>query len=197
MANYYLGIDDQRRGPFPEEELLQNGMTPDSLVWCKGMDDWKMASQVPELAKYFAQQAIPPVPPQNVPQYVQPQYEQPQYGQPQYGQPQYPQPQYAQPQYGQPQYDEDYEPPFRPDSHLSKAIWTTICCCPPFGIVAIIKAASVNRLYDEGKYDEADEASYDANKWANIAIKVGIGIAILNFIYLIFVIINASNHSYY
>ena len=56
MANYYIAIDNQRLGPFPEDELLRNGMTPDSLVWCKGMDGWTRASDVPELEKYLASQ---------------------------------------------------------------------------------------------------------------------------------------------
>lgn len=184
MANYYLGIDNQRKGPFPEEELLRNGMTPDSLVWCKGMQGWKRASEVPELAKYLTVQQLPQLPP------VEPQYAQGQY--PQYPQGQNPQyPQYAQGQYQQNYYE---DPPFRPESHLAKAIWTTICCCPPFGIVAIIKASQVNRLYDEGKYDEADEASYDANKWANVAIKVGIGIAVLYFLYIILVLASVGRY---
>ena len=54
MANYYLAINKQRLGPFPEEELLQNGMTPDTLVWCKGMENWTKAGDVPELAKYLS-----------------------------------------------------------------------------------------------------------------------------------------------
>ena len=91
MANYYLSNGSERQGPNPEEELLRNGMTPDSLVWCKGMTGWTRAGEVPELAGYFVAQQ---------PQYQQPQYQQPQYGQPQYGQPQYGQPQYPQPGYG-------------------------------------------------------------------------------------------------
>ena len=35
----------------------------------------------------------------------------------------------------------------KPDNNLVLAIFTTICCCLPFGIVAIVKASSVNTLY--------------------------------------------------
>ena len=52
-VNYYLAIDNQNKGPFPEEELLRNGMTSNTLVWCKGMSNWKKAWEVPELAKYL------------------------------------------------------------------------------------------------------------------------------------------------
>lgn len=60
MANYYLSNDGNvRQGPFPDEELLRNGMTPNSLVWRKGMPGWKRAGEVLELAGYFAAQPQP------------------------------------------------------------------------------------------------------------------------------------------
>jgi len=52
MANYYIAKNKQRFGPFPEEQLLQNGLTPNTLVWCKGMKKWTKAREVPELAPY-------------------------------------------------------------------------------------------------------------------------------------------------
>ncbi len=97
MAQYYIGKNNQRLGPFPVEQLIANGITPDTLVWCSGMPGWKKAIDVPEVAVLFA----PPQPPQ--PQYAPPAqgyqqpYQQP-YQQQQYG---YQQPQYQQPPYGQ------------------------------------------------------------------------------------------------
>lgn len=38
----------------------------------------------------------------------------------------------------------------------------------PLGIVAIIKATSVDTLWTAGKYDEAQKAADDARKWAII-----------------------------
>ena len=99
MAQYYIGRDNQRLGPFEVHQLLSNGLTPDSLVWCNGMAGWEMAKNVPELSGLFVAQQ---------PQYQQPQYQQPQYGggyqQPQYGG--YQQQQYQQPQYQQPAYQQ-------------------------------------------------------------------------------------------
>lgn len=99
MAQYYIGRDNQRLGPFEVHQLLSNGLTPDSLVWCNGMAGWEMAKNVPELSVLFVAQQ---------PQYQQQQYQQPQYGggyqQPQYGG--YQQQQYQQPQYQQPQYQQ-------------------------------------------------------------------------------------------
>ena len=93
MAKYCIGINNQQLGPFEVHQLLANGLTPDTLVWCSGMNGWQMAKNVPELSVLFAAQQ---------PQYQQPQYQQPQYDggyqQPQYGGYQQPQYGYADPQ---------------------------------------------------------------------------------------------------
>ena len=94
MAQYYLAKDGQRIGPLSVEQLLQNGLTPESLVWTDGMTDWAPAGNIAELAN-----AMAPAPAPQPVQQPQPQYQQPQ---PQYQQPQYQQPQYQQPQYQQP-----------------------------------------------------------------------------------------------
>lgn len=166
MASYYIANDNQRRGPFPEDQLLQNGLTPDSLVWCNGMDGWKKASEVPELAMYFAPQE-----PQYGPQYGQPQYGQPQYGQPQYGQQYDP---YNQPQYAQGQYQGYGEnmPPC-PHNYMWWAILCTIFCAWPFGIPAIVNAAKVKSAYNNGDYEGAQAHARSAKKWALISTIVG------------------------
>ena len=90
MAQYYIGKDNQQYGPFEMNQLLANGLTPDTLVWCAGMSGWEMAKNVPELAGLFvAQQPQQPQQPQYNQGYQQPAYQQPQYQQPQYQQPQY------------------------------------------------------------------------------------------------------------
>ena len=98
MAQYYLAKDGQRIGPLSVEQLLQNGLTPESLVWTDGMTDWAPAGNIAELAN-----AMAPAPAPQPVQQPQPLFQQPQ---PQYQQPQYQQPQYQQPQYQQPQYQQ-------------------------------------------------------------------------------------------
>jgi len=83
MAQYYLAKDGQRVGPMTVEQLLQNQLTPESLVWTEGMANWVKASEVPELASAFApaQPVAAPAPaPAPQPQYQapQPQYQAPQ-----------------------------------------------------------------------------------------------------------------------
>lgn len=59
--DYYLLICGLKKGPFGFEELLQNGLTADVLVWHVGMTDWRKASEMEELGELLAQ--LPPPPP--------------------------------------------------------------------------------------------------------------------------------------
>lgn len=158
MSQYYIGKNNQRLGPFPVEQLIANGITPDTLVWCQGMPGWQKAIEVPEVAALFAPQQPQPDYTVQAQSYQQP-APQPQYQQPQ---PQYAQPQ---PQYAQPQYGYGNMPP-RPDNNLVWAILCTVLCCLPLGIVSIIKASSVNNLYDRGDYAGAEAAAKSAKSWA-------------------------------
>ena len=70
---YFLYINGQQMGPFEENQLIANGMQPDTQVWCETMTQWMQAAQVPELARYFQRAAQPQ---QQV--YQQQTYQQPQ-----------------------------------------------------------------------------------------------------------------------
>ena len=50
---------------------------------------------------------------------------------------------------------------------MAKAILTTLFCCLPFGIVAIVKASKVDSLLAAGRRDEAIQASKEADNWGN------------------------------
>lgn len=70
-----------------------------------------------------------------------------------------------------------------PETNLVWAILCTVMCCLPLGIVAIIKATSVEKLWAEGRYEEAEKASKDAKKFALIG---AIASVVLVAIYLLF-----------
>lgn len=53
-----------------------------------------------------------------------------------------------------------------PNNHLVWAILVTLFCFFPFGIVAIIKATSVNTLWAQGRWAEAQTASASARTWS-------------------------------
>ena len=58
--------------------------------------------------------------------------------------------------------------PSMPDNNLVWAILCTAMCCVPLGIVAIIKASEVEKLWTQGEYDKAQKAADDAKKWSLI-----------------------------
>ena len=70
-------------------------------------------------------------------------------------------------------YESNDQPPC-PPSNLGGAIFATLCCCLPFGVVAIIKATKVASVYRQEGYDAALAASEDAKKWVMIAIGFGL-----------------------
>ncbi|GEE01180.1 hypothetical protein nbrc107696_16260 [Gordonia spumicola] len=119
------------------------------------------------------------------PQYGAPQ--QPQYGAPQYGAPQ-------QPQYGAPQQPYGAAPQFgyqgpqtpEPDNNLVWAILTTVLCCLPLGIVAIVKSTSVSKLWAAGDHAGAQQAADDAKKFAIWGAAAG---AIVLVLYIIFIVV--------
>lgn len=57
----------------------------------------------------------------------------------------------------------------KPNNYLALAIISTILCCWPFGIPAIINASKVDGLWLSGHQDEAYEAAAKAKKWSIIS----------------------------
>ena len=165
MAQYYIGINNQQLGPFEKDQLLANGLTPETLVWCNGMAGWEMAKNVPELSGLFVAQQ---------PQYQQPQYQQPQYGggyqQPQYGG--YQQQQYQQPQYQQHQHHAFQQLPNYIGWNVAIMVISVFCCCNPisliFGIIGLVNGTNVNKATSEGNYEVAQSKSRSAKSMAMI-----------------------------
>ena len=62
----------------------------------------------------------------------------------------------------------------KPDNNMLWAILTTLFCCLPLGIVAIINAAKVDGLYRSGDYSGAQEAADNAKKYAQYGLVIGI-----------------------
>jgi TM2 domain-containing membrane protein YozV len=63
--NYYFAIGGEQRGPFPKEQLLAQGLRPDTMVWTEGMAQWQRADSVVDLRSLFAAaagSAPPPIP---------------------------------------------------------------------------------------------------------------------------------------
>tara|TARA_R110002049_G_scaffold294570_1_gene481267 strand:+ start:244 stop:519 length:276 start_codon:yes stop_codon:yes gene_type:complete len=75
-----------------------------------------------------------------------------------------------------------------PDNHMVWAILSTILCCMPLGIVAIIKASKVEQLWYQGFHAEAQKAADDAKKWS-IYSAVSIGALILLYFIVMIIIL--------
>lgn len=60
-------------------------------------------------------------------------------------------------------------PELAPNNNLTWAILSTILCCWPFGIPAIVNAAKVDKYWIAGYKEDAKKAANNAKKWANIS----------------------------
>lgn len=78
----------------------------------------------------------------------------------------------------------DVGPSKRPEvpNYLPWAILSTVACCPPFGIVAIVQAARVNSKLASGDHTGAVEASRNAKLWTWVTIITGLVFAIMTVI---------------
>jgi Interferon-induced transmembrane protein. len=72
----------------------------------------------------------------------------------------------------------------KPNNYLLLAIFSTLCCCLPLGICAIIRSIKVNDYYSKKQYDAAEAASADAKKWSIIGIVTGVIFQVIYFGFL-------------
>lgn len=70
----------------------------------------------------------------------------------------------------------------KPDNYLVWAILSTIFCCLPLGIVAIIKANKVDTLWTIGNHQEAFNASKDARNWTIATAISGLAVMLMYFL---------------
>ncbi|MBP5596357.1 MAG: CD225/dispanin family protein [Pseudobutyrivibrio sp.] len=81
-----------------------------------------------------------------------------------------------------------------PDNYLVWAILTTILCCLPFGIVAIVYSTKVNSLWITGHTVEAMEAAKSAKTWSIVSASVGAACIIS---YIIFILVAAESYRHF
>jgi hypothetical protein len=60
------------------------------------------------------------------------------------------------------------------NNYLAPAIFATMCCCLPFGIVSIVYAAQVNAKLAGGDVAGATESARNAKMWFWIAFGIGV-----------------------
>ncbi len=84
-----------------------------------------------------------------------------------------------------PEYTPDRFPeevPYHVQDYLVQAILTTLCCCIPFGIVAIVYASRVKSFLRRGEYAMDKEASKKAKMWCWIGGISGFVFYIINYL---------------
>ena len=93
------------------------------------------------------------------------------------------------PYYQQATYEQPSRPPM-PDNYLAWAILSTILCCLPFGVVAIVYATQVENLYLQGQYQAAYDRANKARKWTFASAGAAAVVLVIYFlIYLFFIIL--------
>ena len=93
---------------------------------------------------------------------------------------------------GYPRYDQGEPVNWVP--YLILAIISTICCCPPFGIVAIVFAAKINSATYAGNNEEARRAARNAKIWIIVAFVVGLLVELFS---MAFGVIGSISEFYY
>jgi Interferon-induced transmembrane protein len=79
-----------------------------------------------------------------------------------------------------------------PDNNLVWAILSTVFCCLPLGIVAIVKSTQVSSLWAQGQHDAARKSAEDAKKFALWAAIVGIVLLALYILFFVLIGIGAG-----
>lgn len=152
---YWINHNGVQSGPVDADGIKELALTSRAYVWHPGLSDWVKITQVPELEGLFEVVDEPAT----VGQPLQPQNTAPAQ------QPMNPQPVNTQP-------EGDPEP--CPPTNLVWAIITTVLCCLPAGIVAIIYAMKVTNKYREGDIEGAKRASEVGAWWCIVSIILGI-----------------------
>ena len=63
---YFAMIDGRQYGPMELDDMVKEGVRPETYVWCKGMEDWCQASEVPDICRYFRQRLSGTLPSQRI-----------------------------------------------------------------------------------------------------------------------------------
>lgn len=191
-------IDSVQRGPYELYELVEAGVTPDTYVWCKGMDDWRPASEVADICRYFRRHisdvmhpgAAPASERQSGPENT---------GDSESQGPEGPSPNENTEDNGRFLFrtEEMLEDPIDTDSPprtmLATSIALTLLCFPITGVVAIYYAVRTRRVWEEANRSqakgssvlysdkerlelrrEAHEMSRNARMWTGITFFIGI-----------------------
>ena len=156
--HYYFYLDgDVQRGPVTAEDLIRV-ITPQTLIWCEGMESWTAASLVPEIRSLLTSNEIVPggaervigTPPPSVGISAG-----------------------------------SVTIPAKPNNYLVWSILLTLLCGSIPGIVGIALGITCNQRYAEGDYKGAELASSMARNC--ILVSVVLAVILLGVVLMMFV----------
>ena len=188
---YWINQDGVQSGPVDYEGLKEMALTPRAFIWHEGLPNWVSITQLPELKGLYNEEAQiaadAPVHPQTAEasvadggQDAAARSETAIVGQPyEAEQPVRPQGNWANQTantswQAQGEVQQPDAPGPCPPTNLVWAIISTICCCLPAGIVAIIYSVKVTNKYNMGDFKGAERASETSAWWCIAAIVLGI-----------------------
>lgn len=149
---YYLNRNGTQTGPFNEAQLQHMAATgqisPGDFIWKEGDPEWLVARDVLS----FPASGPPPVPPPPVANPYSPAGN-----------------------YRPPAANIYRGPGQEVPNYLVQSILATLLCCLPFGIPAIVYAASVSGKTQAGDYAGAKVASDKAKFWCWMSFWFGLG----------------------
>lgn len=157
---FYIDTEGKQKGTFSPEELRQEPVKRDTLVWTQGMEQWKRAEEVAELSLLFDPTSSMQAPTMAAPQTS------------------------AAPT---PQAQKMMPKSWMVESILVTILPFMLCSSffSLLGIIAIVYAAQVESFFNRGDYAAAVEASHAAGKWTRIAMWIAIGWVLLIIIAII------------
>ncbi len=168
---YYYRFNDQNLGPLTAQEILNRGIDVNSTyVWTQGMTDWQLAKDVTDFNGGI------PQPPSSQTNYNESQTHQNLGYPPSQQAPSTSPNQYANNTQQKP-INIGNQP--KPNNNMAIAVVCALLCCMPLGVVGIVYAGKVNKLYNEGNVTEAQEYADKAKKISTIGIIVGFVVNII------------------
>lgn len=170
---YFVRLDNETKGPFELWQFPGLGVTPDTYVWCKGMEQWATASTVPEVRDFFRYRISSRGQLKDASGEQLPFPSQPQGGDDEPVQaPLFP--------FG-PTEEELNGPDIsdRPRCSVTLAVLAALFCCPLTGIVAIVYCVRANTLWnkaadmDREMKKKAHEEARKGRMWTGITFFLG------------------------
>ena len=165
---FYIDSEGKQKGTYTLEELRNEPIRKETMVWTQGMPEWKRANDVVELQPLFEVTSSAATTFANATDTQQQAH----------------------------QATAAYNAPLMPKTWMVESILVTILpfllCGNVFsllGIVAIVNASKVESMYHQGLFAQANEASSNAGRWTKITFWIAIGAIILGIIAFILAIV--------